>query len=61
MDLKTHFFNTWYPAKELLDSSVAERRVHKWMVNMCPNPKARYIIIIRNETKDERKERLGDT
>ena len=57
MDLETHIFSAWYPAKDLIAESTTTRRVHKWFVNMMPNTDARYFVMVRNETDAERKER----
>ena len=58
MNLLYQGFSTWYPAKDLMESSVTTRRVHKWFVNMLPQATNRYNVITRDETKDEGFERF---
>ena len=61
LELETFFFQQWYPARDLMAASIAERLVHKRMVNMLQTTVATYIVITRVESKQELAERLEAT
>jgi hypothetical protein len=60
MELEYHFFLAWYPALAIIKNPGEERRLHRWSVNMLPNPKSTYLVITRIETPAEKELRLAE-
>lgn len=62
MNLELEYFGylAWYPAQEKIANPGETRRLHKWTVNMLPNPTARYLVITRIENEKEKELRIDE-